>query len=82
MKNQDEFEFSPLKVPIIVLAIAILFGSIIASANSSQWNDGYCSCGGRWVYQEAVGHRYSTSYIYKCDKCGKIKEFYFEEMQK
>ena len=36
------------------------------------WNNGYCSeCDGQWIYEQAVGHRYSTSYIYVCDKCGK-----------
>ena len=72
----DEFEFNPLAVPIIVLIISIIIIGIDVSVNASQWNDGYCSCGGRWRYQEAVGHRYSTDYIYKCDECGKMKEFY------
>jgi hypothetical protein len=43
--------------------------------NTITWNDGYCKCGGKWEYQEAVGHRYSTNYLYKCDKCGRIVEF-------
>lgn len=73
---RDEFEFNPLVVPIIVLVIAMIVIGIDVSANAGQWNDGYCSCGGRWRYQEAVGHRYSTTYIYKCDECGKVKEFY------
>ena len=71
MKDWDEFI-----VPLIMLAIVIIIVFVTHLVNVSQWNDGYCSCGGRWVYQEAVGHEYSTNYIYKCDKCGKIKEFY------
>ena len=62
--------------PLIILLIGIILVFVGHSVNAGQWNDGYCSCGGRWVYQEAVGHRYSTSYIYKCDNCGKVKEFY------
>ena len=62
--------------PLVLLIIVAIISFVIYSANSSQWSNGYCSCGGRWVYREAVGHRYSTSYIYKCDKCGKVKEFY------
>lgn len=71
MKDWNEFI-----VPLIMLAVGIILIFTAYSVNAGQWNDGYCSCGGRWVYQEAVGHRYSTSYIYKCDNCGKIKEFY------
>ena len=38
--------------------------------NANVWNDGHCpNCGSEWRYVEAVGHRYSTSYIYVCDKC-------------
>ena len=81
---RDEFEFNPLLAPIIVLVIAIIIIGIAVSANEGQWNDGYCSCGGRWRYQDAVGHGYNTSYIYKCDQCGKVKEFYstHEEVNK
>ena len=38
---------------------------------SAKWNNGYCECGGHWEYEQAVGHQYSTSYIYRCDNCGK-----------
>ena len=38
--------------------------------NANVWNDGHCpTCGSEWRYVEAVGHRYTTSYIYVCDKC-------------
>ena len=68
-------------IPIIVVILLVF---VAYSVNVNQWNDGYCSCGGKWVYQEAVGHGYNTTYIYKCDKCGKVKEFYLlhEETQK
>lgn len=81
MKHWGWGELIGALIPIIVVIIIIF---AVYSVNSSQWNDGYCSCGGRWRYQEAVGHRYSTNYIYKCDKCGKVKEFYspHEEAQK
>ena len=41
-----------------------------AKFDDDLWNNGYCSCGGQWEYEQAVGHRVSTSYIYRCDKCG------------
>ena len=28
-------------------------------------------CGGAWQYEQAVGHRSSTSYIYICPDCSK-----------
>ena len=33
-------------------------------------------CGGTWEYEQAVGHKSSTSYIYICRKCGKRIEIY------
>lgn len=35
-----------------------------------------CECGGHYQYQQAVGHQYLTTYIYRCDKCGKIVEVF------
>lgn len=46
-----------------------------SSTDTKKWNNGYCECGGKWEYEQAVGHRYDTSYIYICDKCGKREEF-------
>lgn len=81
MKHWGWAELIGALIPIIVVIIIVI---VVYSIHESPWNDGYCSCGGRWRYQEAVGHRYSTTYIYKCDKCGKVKEFYspHEEVQK
>lgn len=59
----------------IVLAIAcgvlFLVDSAEKSHNKELWNDGHCSCGGAWEYEQAVGHRYNTSYIYVCPECNK-----------
>lgn len=60
----------------LIIVVLILAAMMVAdSRDLKKWNNGYCSCGGRWEYQQAVGHRYDTDYIYKCDKCGKIEEF-------
>jgi hypothetical protein len=64
------------KITIITLGVLIGILFVLRAINECGWNDGYCSCGGRWVYQQAVGHRYETTYIYKCDKCGDIEEFF------
>lgn len=64
----------------IILGIAFIVGVVFGIVKCSreqeekEWNNGYCECGGHWVYEQAVGHAYSTSYLYKCDKCGKTLE--------
>jgi DNA-directed RNA polymerase subunit RPC12/RpoP len=60
---------------VIIIGVIVVAMYINNSKDLKKWNNGYCSCGGRWEYQQAVGHRYDTDYIYKCDKCGKIEEF-------
>lgn len=64
---------------IIELLVIIVFIFVLAigmgACDESKWNNGYCQCGGRWEYEQAVGHRHSTSYIYICDKCGAREEF-------
>lgn len=61
---------------LIIIAILLVILFICHCVNADKWNDGHCSCGGNWVYQQAVGHRYETYYLYECDKCGKTQEFY------
>lgn len=64
----------------IILGIVIIGGLVIGAAKCSrdqdekEWNNGYCECGGHWVYEQAVGHAYRTSYMYRCDECGKTLE--------
>ena len=66
-------------VMIVSLCAAMIFGTYKASIkhDDTLWNDGHCDvCGGTWEYEQAVGHRSSTSYIYVCDDCGKRIELY------
>lgn len=65
---------------IVSLFVALVFGAYKASFfpdfsikhDEKLWNDGHCDvCGGTWEYEQAVGHRSSTSYIYVCTECGK-----------
>ena len=70
---------------IIVVIVVLLFGAFVAinatiryednykdNYDDKLWNGGYCNiCGGSWKYEQAVGHRRSTSYIYVCDGCGR-----------
>lgn len=60
---------------LIFIGIVILFLFLLHSCSSilsaTTYNNGiHEGCGGHWVYETAVGHQYTTSYIYHCDKCG------------
>ena len=59
------------------IIILILIGLVILSniCNDFHWNNGHCSCGGKWVYEQPIGHQYTTYYLYHCDKCGTTCEF-------
>ena len=66
----------------IFLITALLFGARRCSINQEEklWNNGHCDvCGGTWKYEQAVGHRSDTSYIYVCEDCGKRIEIYEEK---
>lgn len=64
-----------LKYKAIALFIILFIWWLFATINdTSCWNDGHCECGGNWVYEQAVGYRYSTYFYYHCDKCGKVIE--------
>lgn len=65
-----------IKVYLILIGMLLVLLFISRMINATEWNNGYCSCGGKWIYQQAVGHRYETTYLYECDNCGKTKEFY------
>lgn len=63
----------PITVMIGVVVVLLgLYWLICAVADTNQWNEGHCLCGGNWVYEQAVGHKYTTEYLYHCDKCGKV----------
>lgn len=66
-------------IAIVLLFVAFFFGitKAIISHEDKLWNGGHCNiCGRAWEYEQAVGHRSSTSYIYVCRKCGKRIELY------
>ena len=58
---------------IIAIGLVMMLGSQVV--DHIRWNNGRCSCGGRWVYVQAVGHQTTTGYLYECDECGKTREF-------
>lgn len=70
-------EYLPFIVSIIVtilVSAALIFVIYVSMTRNDEklWNDGHCDvCGGVWRYEQAVGHRSHTSYIYVCGDCGK-----------
>lgn len=56
---------------ILMIVVVTL---LVSFFDTKSWNDGHCKCGGNWVYEQAVGHEYFTTYLYTCDKCGKAIE--------
>ena len=59
----------------LLIGCAFAFNSCSKAEDLEAWNGGYHDCGGRWRYEQAVGHKYDTDYIYVCDKCGMRHEF-------
>lgn len=49
------------EVNLIFIGILLALLFILRMINATGWNNGHCSCGGKWVYQQAVGHRYETT---------------------
>ena len=75
MNKKDVTSVGLRIIIVIVLLFAVLFvGSRITHRlNTNAYNNGVCTtCGGRYVYQQAVGHQYSTDYIYICNQCGRM----------
>ena len=75
----DEFIGGFITVGILIAIVVGLIFLVDVGKNyhdDKLWNNGHCECGGTWEYEQAVGHRSSTSYIYVCDKCGKRIEMY------
>lgn len=61
-------------INIAIVIVGVIFGCIIIGKiyDDKLWNNGHCPvCGSEWEYEQAVGHYYSTSYMYVCNKCGK-----------
>ena len=78
-KIKEIFVVIGIFVAILLLAFGIV--SCMKHADKIEYNNGVCKkCGGHLEYEQAIGHQYDTSYIYKCDKCGdRIELFYYPD---
>lgn len=73
MRDDNRSEIIVIIVSIIIFAFVFFLTYTLSAKHVDKlWNDGHCNiCGGSWKYEQAVGHRSTTSYIYVCEKCGK-----------
>lgn len=76
MNAKDKFELKGSIIMIIICIIIIfIMSSCEAALSEETYNNGiHEGCGGHWIYENAIGHRYSTNFIYHCDKCGTVVE--------
>ena len=73
-RNSIEIKGSIIML-IICIIIIFIMNSCEATLSEKTYNNGiHEGCGGHWVYENAIGHRYSTNFIYHCDKCGTVVE--------
>lgn len=71
---KDGLEYIIAIIITVLLVVALFFGEYKTQEKHDEkcWNNGHCdACGGTWNYEQAVGHKYETSYIYVCNSCGK-----------
>lgn len=61
---------------LVVILLLVIVHMLAYHHDTTTWNNGcHASDGGKWEYQQMVGHKSNTYYAYKCSKCGKIVEF-------
>lgn len=67
--SDSKFSWGFCGVLVLIMIVLLLMRSCESAV---EWNDGICSdCGGNYVFQQAIGHRTLTDYMYVCDKCGR-----------
>ena len=73
----EDFIFDHINTFVFLCFIIFILTIFVLSSvyDNAKWNNGYCSCGGKWEYVQPIGHAYTTDYMYKCDVCGKAREF-------
>ena len=75
---KDDINLLIIIFAVIIIILIAIYGHEYEK-NKSEWNNGYCSCGGHWEYEQSVEDGDNTTYIYHCDNCGKTIEV--EEVQ-
>ena len=68
---------SIISILLIIIFCSCLLGFALFScasniiAEQTKWNNGCCSCGGHYKFQQVIGHKDDSDYFYRCNKCGK-----------
>lgn len=60
---------------IVVFIVVLGFGYMEYRYDSRKWNNGYCSCGGKWEFSQPIVSQSGLLYVYQCDSCGRIYDF-------
>ena len=70
------------RVYAILFALLALFCIVVKGCeykdSFDRYNNGNCPCGGHIHYEQAIGHKYTTHFIYRCDKCGRRLELCYD----
>ena len=62
---------------VLVAGLFLILFGMESCTTRERWNSGHCDeCGGEWVYEQAIGHQYSTTYLYHCKDCDNTIEIY------
>lgn len=72
------------KMILLIIGLLLFMGLAYGcqhAVDSSEYNNGVCTCGGHFHYEQAVGHRFATNYIYACDKCGRRIELCYTPLE-
>lgn len=60
---------------VVVFMVVLGFGYMEYRYDSRKWNNGYCSCGGKWEYNQPMACDSGILYLYQCDTCGRVQSF-------
>lgn len=72
----NNFEKILCIVPGILFVFVIVLVILAVRLDHKMWNNGYCECDGRWTYVQTIYYGNNTrTYLYKCNRCGKLYEF-------
>ena len=69
-RRNDNTNLEVIAIFAGILILLMIINSIISADN---FNNGICRvCGGQYEFKNAIGHRYTTEYVYVCKQCGNL----------
>ena len=77
-KILNEYKSELIFIGLLIAMFLLLVVGTLAEKkiDKKRYNDGICqNCGGQYEFLQIVGRKNSNdTYVYKCNKCGKIIE--------